>query len=883
MSYRIQNNPSALYQVDLRTGSATLLLNAAELGNRNLTGLGYNPLDNFLYASVSGTNDIVRIGSSGAVTLINVPALPAAVYTAGDAGPDGNLYLYVTGTLAMQKVNLATLAVTSINLGAGSALSDFSVSADGNSIYGISTNTGDLVRYATTGGTPTTTNVGFGGFYNSAYLDNTGNLYVIEDANSFVFEVVGPTIPTEKSAVLRTTTFTPITNTDGARCVTSSATLQTPLTCTAGQAFVVTGEQGYSTGECTEAGNSILAEYNLQTGALIAQTDELINSFNARTTINNLGYNVTDNYLWGYRNGTNQLIRIGSEKTVDFFAISGLSSDCSYSFGTINNTVFKAGDISLNGILYLLNGFDGDRFIRVDVNPSSPTYLQKLSDIPLSLSPGAGTLAIMADLAFNPIDGNLYGVGTDKNLVRINPTTGVVSVLGALAGLEDDSSNFLIAFFDQAGSLYVQQSNAVVYKISNVAGNNLIATIHIANGLNVGLNGDGASCPFNAQLSYSISGKLLNDANGLVDGTVNGNTVSSLSGNTFSANLVGSAGTVVATTPLVSGTYTFTGLSANSSYSVVLSNTPGTPGAAPPNTTLVGGVVNTGEYIGTGVGSDGLPDGVLSISVATSQVVDANFGIERLPTANPKTLVNQSNPGGTATINVPTLTGSDPEDGDYIGSTFNNMIVIQQLPTNATLYYDGILVTEGQVIPNYEPDLLTLDPIDGPVSVTFTYSERDAAGLDSPPAQVSISFIVLPDLSLLMYARPTSVYGTAPVTVVVDVVELNSVPTTGLITLKITRDAKYSLTFPSSATSVGSRTVQNSLWQFNGSDPSYYVLTTNSAVPAGDRLSVGLTGVLTAGATSGSIAVSSVLVGVSGSESRVTNNADADKIDYFQQ
>lgn len=168
----------------------------------------------------------------------------------------------------------------------------------------------------------------------------------------------------------------------------------------------------------------------------------------------------------------------------------------------------------------------------------------------------------------------------------------------------------------------------------------------------------------------------------------------------------------------------------------------------------------------------------------------------------------------------------------------------------------------------------------GVYSVTLT-----AAGGCSSTASVTVasSIAASPDIALLTYVRPSLAYGPTTVTVVVDVVELKSVPTNGLITVKINRDGKYNLTLPTSATSVGSRPVQNTLWQLDNSDSNYYVLTTNSVIQAGDKLSFGLTGLLTPNATSGSLSISSVITAGSGGETNFLNNIDADRIDYFQQ
>lgn len=141
----------------------------------------------------------------------------------------------------------------------------------------------------------------------------------------------------------------------------------------------------------------------------------------------------------------------------------------------------------------------------------------------------------------------------------------------------------------------------------------------------------------------------------------------------------------------------------------------------------------------------------------------------------------------------------------------------------------------------------------------------------------------LSDLSPILYARPSIVYGTADITVVVDVFELNSASTNGLITVRIPKDSKFSLSFSPSATSINGKPVQNNVWSFSGLSGGAYTLTTNQVIAGGGKLSVGLTGTLTPGATSGAVTATSIVVGGSGGEVRVDNNSNADKIDYFQQ
>lgn len=137
------------------------------------------------------------------------------------------------------------------------------------------------------------------------------------------------------------------------------------------------------------------------------------------------------------------------------------------------------------------------------------------------------------------------------------------------------------------------------------------------------------------------------------------------------------------------------------------------------------------------------------------------------------------------------------------------------------------------------------------------------------------------DLTPTLYARPSTVSGTGAVSIVVDMEEINSVATHGLLTVKITKDPNLTLTFPTSATLVNNRSVQNSSWQFSIADPDYYVLTTQQSVLAGDKLSFGLTGTLKPESTSGVLAISALVLSTDAQETKLTNNTDADKIEYF--
>lgn len=146
-----------------------------------------------------------------------------------------------------------------------------------------------------------------------------------------------------------------------------------------------------------------------------------------------------------------------------------------------------------------------------------------------------------------------------------------------------------------------------------------------------------------------------------------------------------------------------------------------------------------------------------------------------------------------------------------------------------------------------------------------------------------VTATALSDLTPILYARPSQVYGSSTFTVVVDVLEINSVATSGSFQVKISRDPAVNLSFDPLLTSLDNRSVQNKAWQFDASDESYYILTTTQSIAGSDQLSVGLTGVLNPGSTAGVLTVSASVIDQGLIERKLSNNTDADKVDYFQR
>jgi hypothetical protein len=250
----------------------------------------------------------------------------------------------------------------------------------------------------------------------------------------------------------------------------------------------------------------------------------------------------------------------------------------------------------------------------------------------------------------------------------------------------------------------------------------------------VGDNANAATSTLTVTSSISISGTVFGDRDG---GKLQNATEVGTNAGGLNAVLINSSNQVVAITAVpTSGIYTFSNVPANANYTVEITTATATVGSAPPVITLPSNWVSTGENLNSTI--DGTVDGKVSVLVTTSNVTGVNFGVEQLPDTTAVNGTSQTNPGGKTTVQVPDLSGIDPEDGTLgTGKSFK----IITLPTNGTLSYDGAAVTAGQVINSYDPTKLTIDPNDGTITVSFTYAAVDSAGKEDPtPATATMPF-----------------------------------------------------------------------------------------------------------------------------------------------
>ena len=296
----------------------------------------------------------------------------------------------------------------------------------------------------------------------------------------------------------------------------------------------------------------------------------------------------------------------------------------------------------------------------------------------------------------------------------------------------------------------------------------------------------------------NVTGTIFNDANGLVNGAIDGTAKGVYTGTQLYTYLVNNLGLVIDSARVnPNGTYTLTGVR-SSSYTIRLSTSSVAIGATAPAASLPTNYANTGEQFGssnaagTGIES-GTANGNITVTFTTANISNVNFGIERTPFAHNKTflvnpdsviyrssgnsrftqLINLNTASGTSDTTVSSastnvmpgkMSGSDLEDGRFRGNSgANGKLALTTLPdtaTNGVLVYNGRLLfpnpavaspayiywnatTSRYEIPNFKPDSLVLYVKKANQSTTsFNYAYIDNANKLGSIATYLINYLI---------------------------------------------------------------------------------------------------------------------------------------------
>ncbi len=327
---------------------------------------------------------------------------------------------------------------------------------------------------------------------------------------------------------------------------------QLPFDCSTGYAYISQSLDAGSHAFSVE-GRTGLYKVDPLTGRIIPE-GRLINEDSSDfVQFNALGYNIMDNYLYAYRAGTDQIVRIGADGSTAFYRFSGLKGN------------YGAGDISKDGTYYLYGSYSSPRTIeRIDLNT-----MTRLPSIPVSnINPFA------LDIAVNPLDDMIYTIskkgttvaGPTHYVQKIDPADGTVTDLYT-ATFTDSTNVFGALFFDHEGNLYGSMNGTgEIWKFpTNTTVDN--SQFYVTPGPVTSSN-DGARCPIKLRL-LNISGKVWHDKD--ENAVWNGINEPGFNPGNVYANLVDEAGRVVRSNPS-DGSYSFPNVSSVGIYSVILTN-----------------------------------------------------------------------------------------------------------------------------------------------------------------------------------------------------------------------------------------------------------------------------------------------------------------------
>ena len=134
--------------------------------------------------------------------------------------------------------------------------------------------------------------------------------------------------------------------------------------------------------------------------------------------------------------------------------------------------------------------------------------------------------------------------------------------------------------------------------------------------------------------TFTVSGNVFNDGNGLGDNTVNGTGIGVAGVAQLYANLVEPvSGKVIASVPVAAnGTYSYDGVPQGANVRVEISANQGTELTNTPAKSLPSPWSYVDEHVGSGAGSDVPADGALAFQV-NGNVTNVNFGLRGAPTA----------------------------------------------------------------------------------------------------------------------------------------------------------------------------------------------------------------------------------------------------------
>lgn len=196
-AFLTQGTAAQTYAINLVTGDYRV--QAETMGtSRPVNGMGFNPLDNYLYGWSYEHHSPARIHSDSTIEPLRVANLTDQDFYVGDVHPNNNhYYVYRSGeSYGLYSIQLDESAADYLQMKQiidGETLSmriaDMAINPADEMAYGVA-HDGELYRFdLTTGDHSALGNVGQNGPFGAAYFDPDGNLYVGRNRDGAIYKI----------------------------------------------------------------------------------------------------------------------------------------------------------------------------------------------------------------------------------------------------------------------------------------------------------------------------------------------------------------------------------------------------------------------------------------------------------------------------------------------------------------------------------------------------------------------------------------------------------------------------------------------------------------------------------------------------------------------
>lgn len=152
-------------------------------------------------------------------------------------------------------------------------------------------------------------------------------------------------------------------------------------------------------------------------------------------------------------------------------------------------------------------------------------------------------------------------------------------------------------------------------------------------------------------------------------------------------------------------------------------------------------------------------------------------------------------------------------------------------------------------------------------------------------SNANFGIVIPPDVTPIITAQPNVMTGTTDFNIRIQVTELNQVDTQGTIVVRVPKDNRWVLreAYDSNLTILDGVTMNNNNWTYTENATHHIFTTVNPSIfiPGGNFSYFGIKARWSTVAQVGVYTITSQIDSGSGNETRIDNNSDAEKIDFF--